>query len=276
MKWIFINNDLVEETKATIHTSDLSVQRGYGIFDFFRTRQNKPLFLEDYLDRFFNSAKQMFLELPVEREQLTARIFELMEKNNLPESGIRITATGGYSPDGYLPVEANIIIQQQPLMQLTQDKFDKGIKIITYPYQRDLPTVKSINYIMGVWLQKLVKEKGADDVLYYSNDVITESPRSNIFIVNTKGELITPAANVLAGITRKKLLAIAPEILPVHTRDITLADLKNAAEVFLTSTTKRLLPVVEVDGFAIGDGKPGIFTNKLYRQFMAMEENEIR
>lgn len=276
MSWIYINDHFLEEDKAAVNVNDLAVQRGYGVFDFFRTRDNKPLFLDDYLDRFFNSAKTLFISLPVNREQLKNVIYALIGKNNIPESGIRITATGGYSPDGYTPAQGNLIIQQQPLIPVSEEKKEHGIKIITHEYMRDLPAVKSINYVMGVWLQKQVKEKQADDVLYVKNNLITEFPRSNIFMVNSGGKLLTPANNVLAGITRKKVLALAPEILPVATADISLDELKNAAEVFMTSTTKRILPVVEMDGIKIGDGRPGAITKALYKLFTQMEERTIK
>ncbi|PVD50773.1 amino acid aminotransferase [Terrimonas sp.] len=276
MSWIYINDHFLEEDKAAVNVNDLAVQRGYGVFDFFRTRDNKPLFLDDYLDRFFNSAKTLFISLPVNREQLKNVIYALIGKNNIPESGIRITATGGYSPDGYTPAQGNLIIQQQPLIPVSEEKKEHGIKIITHEYMRDLPAVKSINYVMGVWLQKQVKEKQADDVLYVKNNLITEFPRSNIFMVNGGGKLLTPANNVLAGITRKKVLALAPEILPAATADIPLHELKNAAEVFMTSTTKRILPVVEMDGIKIGDGRPGAITKALYKLFTQMEERTIK
>lgn len=274
MKWVFINDDFFEEDKAVIKTNDLALQRGYGVFDFFRTSNNQPLFLEDYLNRFYHSAKEMFIKVPLERKQLKEIIFKLIEKNNLPESGIRITATGGYSPDGYMPVEGNIIIQQQPLKLPPKEKYENGIKIITHEYVRDLPSVKSINYLMGVWLQQKIKEKQADDVLYYKSGIISECPRSNIFIVTNKGELLTPVDNVLAGITRKKILEMSRNVMPTFTRDITLTELKNANEVFITSTTKRLLPIVEIDGEKVGDGKPGNITAALYDLFMKMENQQ--
>lgn len=271
MRWVFVNNDFFEEDKAVVKISDLSLQRGYGVFDFFRTKNNKPLFLDDYLDRFFNSAKEMFITIPFNREQLKTVIFSLMERNNIPESGIRVTATGGYSPDGYTPVQGNIIIQQQPLTQPSKEKFETGIKIMTYEYMRDLPAVKSINYVMGVWLQKQLKEKHAEDVLYFKKNIITEFPRSNIFMVTNDGQLLTPAKNILAGITRKKVLEISPGVLTTSITDIYLADLKNAAEVFMTSTTRRILPIVEMDGKKIGDGKPGRMTKLLYERFIELE-----
>lgn len=275
MNWIFINNDFVEENKAVLQVGDMAVQRGYGVFDFFRIRNNKPLFIEDYLNRFFNSAKEMFIPIPFSRQELKENIYRLIAMNNMPESGIRITATGGYSADSYSVAEGNIIIQQQPLMNPPKEKFLNGVKIITYQYMRDLPQVKSINYLMGVWLQKQLKEKQLDDVLYFQNNIITEFPRSNIFIVTQDGELVTPAHNVLAGITRKKILQLSPNIISTSMRDVSVDELKNAAEVFMTSTTKRILPVTEIDGEKVGNGKPGNITTQLYKHFLKLEESYL-
>ncbi len=275
MKRIFINNDFVEEGKAVLQAGDMAVQRGYGVFDFFKTRNNKPLFIDEYLDRFFNSAKEMFITIPFSREDLKENIYRLMALNNMPESGIRITATGGYAGDNYSVAEGNVIIQQQPLIPPPKEKFVNGVKIITYPYMRDLPLVKSINYLMGVWLQKQLKEKQLDDVLYFQNNIITEFPRSNVFIITKDGVLVTPAHNVLAGITRRKILQLAPGIIPALIRDVSIDELKNAAEVFMTSTTKRILPVTEIDGEKVGDGKPGSLTRQLYECFLELEESYL-
>lgn len=272
MKWVFVNNRFFEEDKATLLTGDLAIQRGYAAFDYFRTRNNKPLFLDDYLDRFFNSAKEMFITIPLDRDSVKASILQLMEMNNMPESGIRMIATGGYASDSYTPVTGNFIIQQEPITMVSKEKFESGIKIITHEYMRDLPGIKSINYLMGIWLQQQVKAKQLDDVLYFNQAVITEFPRANVFIITKDGQLATPSNNVLAGITRKRILEFAPDILPVITRDIFVDELKNAAEVFMTSTTRRIQPVVEIDGNTIGTGKAGPIATLLNTKFIEMED----
>ncbi|WP_300604422.1 aminotransferase class IV [Niabella sp.] len=273
MIWTFVNNAFAEEGKAMIQTGDLAIQRGYAVFDYFRTVDHKPLFLEDYLDRFFNSAQALSISIPHTRSRVTEIIFELIQKNNLPESGIRMIATGGYSPDSYTPVQGNFILQQQPLQLPDAATVENGIRIMTHAYQRDLPTVKSINYLMGIWLQKQLKEKGLTDVLYIQNDIISEFPRANIFIITPEGILVTPGRNVLAGITRKKILEFASTLLPVETRDISVNELISAAEVFMTSTTKRILPVTEIDGIRIGNGKAGPLTRQLLEQFIRLQQS---
>lgn len=272
MRWTFVNNDFAEEEKAFIQTNDLALQRGYAVFDYFRTLNNQPLFLDDYLDRFFNSARELSITLAYTVQEVKAIILQLIQKNNIPQSGIRMIATGGYSPDSYTPVQGNFILQQQPLQLPDAEKFETGIRIMTHPYQRDLPAVKSINYLMGIWLQKQLKEKGLDDVLYVQNNIISEFPRANIFIITPEGRLATPAHNILSGITRKKILEFAGNILPTEVRDISVTELKQATEVFMTSTTKRILPVTEIDGTPIGNGKAGSLTRQLHTLFIQQLE----
>ncbi|MGO8055712.1 aminotransferase class IV, partial [Rhizobium leguminosarum] len=95
---------------------------------------------------------------------------------------------------------------------------------------------------------------------YHRNSIITECPRSNLFIVTKENKLVTPAHNILKGITRKNVLQLASSIMEVEERDIKLTELLDAAEVFLTSTTKKVLPVLNVDGNAIGNARPGPVT----------------
>ncbi|MEI9912277.1 MAG: aminotransferase class IV [Bacteroidota bacterium] len=167
----------------------------------------------------------------------------------------------------------NLIITCNPAKTATADDFEKGYSVITYEHQRQLPHIKSINYLVAVWLQPLLKEKGADDVLYHYNNIITEFPRSNVFIVTADNILVTPARNILYGITRKHVLSLAAGYLPVEERDITLPELMNATEVFLTSTTKKIIPVLHIDNNTIGNGKPGPVTRELYRQLTTLQTN---
>lgn len=180
----FINNQFLEEIDAVLHVGDLALQRGYAAFDFLRSRNGIPLFVDDYLDRFFNSAILMRLQPQHSKEQMKAIIRELIERNGMPEAGIRMILTGGYSPDSYELSEPNLIILQHPLQMPSSEKFHHGIKVITYEYMRDLPLVKSINYLMGIWLQQQVREQGAQDVLYHLNGQVSEFPRANVFIVS--------------------------------------------------------------------------------------------
>src|SRR5690606_11648201 len=143
--------------------------------------------------------------------------------------------------------EPNFIVTQHEIQLTSPEKFAAGIKVITYPHQRELPAVKSTDYLMGVWLQEKLRQEQAADVLYHNNGIITEFPRSNVFVVSASGRVITPSENILSGITRKKILELGNGSFDCAADTITIEELKNAREVFMTSTTKRILPVVQVD-----------------------------
>ncbi len=269
----YINNKFVTNEESLLHVKDLSIQRGYAAFDFFRTINGVPLFIDDHLDRFYTSAAAMHLQLNKSREEIKDIAQGLIKQANIPEAGIRLMLTGGYSADGYQLAEPNLIITCNPAKTTTYEDFEKGFSIITHQHQRELPHIKSINYLMAVWLQPLLKEKQADDVLYYTKESITEFPRCNVFIVTQENKLATPAHNMLPGITRKNVLKLATGLLEIEERNIPVEELATAKEIFLTATTKKIIPIVKVNGKQVGDGKPGEYTKKLYQQFLELEKS---
>ncbi|MGV3585860.1 MAG: aminotransferase class IV [Adhaeribacter sp.] len=270
----FVNSQIVPLSEAYLHISDLAIQRGYGIFDFLKVNNGHAYFLDDYLERFKHSAAQMQLNIPLGPEALKTVIRELIEKNNLIESGVKMILTGGYSADGYQPGTPNLIITQQPFSLPTQAQYNTGIKIITHEYVRELPTAKTINYNMGIRLIQKVKDSHAEDVLYHQNGVVSEFPRCNFFIVKQDNTVVTPLENVLLGVTRKNVLHLAQEKYKIAEKPVTLTDIFEAKEAFLTSTTKRVLPIVQVDDKIIGDGKPGAVTLSLLADLIALEEKD--
>lgn len=273
--YVFLNNDFVPAEKATLHINDLAIHRGYGIFDFLKIQQNHPLFLDEYLNRFYNSAQIMRLQVPLTRHELKSVVFSLIEKNDIPQSGIKLILTGGYSEDGYLPGKPNLIIAQQSLSLPGPEIFEKGIRVITHEYLRDIPEVKTINYTTGIWLSQKIKEQKAADVLYHLRGEVSEFPRCNFFIVRQDGVLVTPRKNILLGITRKNVLTAARKKFTVEESLVSLTDVAHAKEAFLTSTTKRVIPVIQVDDSIIGNGRPGEITQELLKEIIVMEKNEL-
>src|SRR5206468_6489838 len=140
---------------------DLSIQRAYGIFDFLKVIDSKEQFLDDHHERFYLSAKAMRLEAGYDKNNLVKIIHELIEKNALRNGGIKITLTGGYSEDGYQIGQPNLIIACSNINKPIA--LHQGIKLITYPHQRQLPHIKTIDYIMPLWLQPIIKNHNADD-----------------------------------------------------------------------------------------------------------------
>lgn len=264
-----INGVFFEKNDAKISISDLSIQRGYGVFDFFRTVQNQPIFLEDHLGRFFYSASEMKLEPPFNRIQINELIYELIAKNNIPDSGIKIILTGGYSEDGFRLALPNLIITQAAFT-FNNELFDNGMSLISYEHQRQLPHVKTIDYLQAILLQSYISENHADDVLYHNQTEIGECPRSNFFLVTSDNRVVTPLKNILKGVTRKRILELAG--FNIEESVLTLDDLKDAQEAFITSTTKNIVPVLKIDGKAIGNGRPGKITTEIYREIFKLKE----
>lgn len=271
----YINGQFIEEEKAFLHISDLAILRGYGIFDFFRTVNHVPLFIEDHLDRFFHSASGMRLKPGTTREELKLIIHHLIKTNNIPVSGIHILLTGGYSSDNLEILAPNLNITQQPLSAPSSELFEKGIKVITHEYVRELPDVKTTHYIMGIWLQQKIKQHTAADVLYHQNDIVSEFPRSNFFIVTEDDVVMTPEKNILGGITRMKVLELARKNFATEERTVSIENIRNAKEAFMTSTTKRILPIVQADDMIIGNGRPGPVTQMLDAAFAELEKEMI-
>lgn len=264
--YVWINDSLIPSDEANLNIADLAVQRGYGIFDFFKTVDAKPIFLEDHLDRLFRSAVLMRLELKQNRDEIRNKILQLIENNNFRDSGIKVILTGGFSPDGFNIAEPNLIISQQEF-QIPKTMSEKGISILTHEYQRQFSDAKTLDYLQAIWLQPILKEKMAGDVLYYSNGLIRECPRANIFIVTKDKKVLTPETGILKGVSRKHVLEISAGMYNTEARDVSIEELRNAGEVFITSTTKNVLPVVEVDGYIIGDGNPGEVSKALAKEY---------
>ena len=264
--FVLVNDTIFSEEEATLKITDLAIQRGYGIFDFLKTVGGKPIFLEDHLDRFYSSAEQMRLNVKQNRSQLTESLYALIEKNKLFESGIRITLTGGYSPDGFnIASESNIIITQVDFV--INRNFEKSIGIMTYDYQRQFASAKTLDYLKAIWLQPIMKERGDDDILYHDNGMLRECPRANFFMVNEKNEILTSKSNILKGVTRKHILKFGSENFKMNERELTMDDLRHAKEAFISSTTKNILPVTRIDGRILSEGKPGPVTRALMEEF---------
>ena len=185
--------------------------------------------------------------MPLNKQQLEAVIVELIRKNEAVHCGIRLSLTGGYSPDGYNPAEPNLVVSVHRFQLPTPDDFSRGIRLMSHAYQRQLPHIKTIDYLMAVMLQPRLKEINADDILYHQDGNITECPRANFFIVTAANKLVTPSLNILKGITRARILNAATSLMEVEERNLSMEELKSAKEAFITSTTKMVLPVQAVD-----------------------------
>ena len=270
--YCFAQNKICLIENAGVPLGDLLVQRGYGIFDYLRVSNNKPLFIDAHLDRLFHSASVMRLSINSTKEEIKKCVATLIEKNNIPNSGIRLIIAGGDAPDGYTITQPHLIIIQQPLDPPPTTLSSKGIQLVSYFYQRQLAEVKTTDYLMAIHLQPWMKSQGADDILYYNNESVCECPRSNIFMVTNDNIIVTPTRNMLKGITRKNIIQVAAtQNWKLEQRDISLEEMKSAKEVFISSSTKRIIPVKGLDEQNFSVNLDNSISAQIFNHLLALE-----
>ena len=262
----YFNGQILNHQAIAMEPNDLSVLRGYGIFDFFRVQGGVPLFLEDYLHRFQQSAKRMMLPLPESTEELKRIITDLQFKNGMMDSGFRLILTGGASHDAFSIGKPNLVILHEELQMVPSEIREDGGKLISYQYQRDEPKIKTINYSVPVRLKAQGKMGDALDVLYHDGEFIYETSRCNFFLVRNE-EIFTSDEGVLEGVTRKQCLQLARQTFKVNLRKLHWADVKEADEAFITSTTKSIQAITQIDERMICNGSVGLTTFALTKMF---------
>ncbi|PHI21435.1 aminotransferase IV [Lewinellaceae bacterium SD302] len=260
----YLNGAYLPSESAQLHFSDLSILRGFAVFDYFRYLNRRPRFLADHLARFRNSAREMGMPFPLSDQELTEVVHQLIERNEAADGGIRFVLTGGYALDGYTPTTPNLLAMAYPHKAPPEKLYRHGAKILLYVYRRQTPRVKTTDYIQGIRLIPELEKTGCDFPLYVTEKgIVLESDRSNVFIVRD-GVLITPAEGVLLGITRKHLIALAGELsIPVEERVVTLEELLLADEAIIASSTKGAMPITATNQGVIAAGKVGPITQRL-------------
>lgn len=267
--YCYLNGEIIPQAEAQIGINDLAIIRGYGIFDYFIFQHYQPHFLSDYLDRFYRSGERMLLSLPMSKAEMADAIHAVIQKNEKEEGGIRLVLTGGYSEDGFSPPkQGNFMIMQGAIPWIPTEKVANGVTAATFDYQREWPGVKTTNYLTGIRLLPWLKERKAEYLIYHDGTFVRESDRSNFFIVDANGTIVTAKDKVLPGITRSKIIEVAHRLgLPIEVRDLRVEELNTAREAFFTSSVKATLGITTLDGKAVGDGQVGPITKQLYKGF---------
>lgn len=268
----YFNGEISPIDTALFKTNDLGILRGYGLFDYFRTYNGIPFRWDDYWKRFENSAKLLKMTLPVTQEETSKIIADLHALSGEREVAFRFVLTGGYAPDSVHVVEPNFLIRTEALPQDNPAGRLKGIKVLPYEYVRDLAEVKSTNYVHMVLMADKMKEQEASDLLFYKEGEISELTRSNLFLLKDN-VLITSDSNILKGITRKVVMELAQPFFEIQVRKVTYDELMNADEVFTTSTTKWVMPIVKIGNHTVGNGLAGKHTLFLQGLFADLVED---
>lgn len=261
----YVNGDIRDITATGIPVTDLALQRGYGVFDYARVRNGRLFRFDEHLARLRRSASELRLGLPLSDDELRDIADRLLAGSDLENPAIRLVLTGGSAEETPQLARPNLVVIAEEAVVYPAELYEHGADLITYEFLRELPHLKSINYLNAIRIEPLLRERNAFDVIYHSHpEGVTECPRSNVFVVHGN-TLATPRDHVLPGITRGLVLKLAASCMQVEECPIPLEELRTADEVFVTSTSKGIIGVRSIDGQSVGDGSVGQHTRGLQR-----------
>jgi branched-chain amino acid aminotransferase len=279
---VYLNGEFVPEEEAKISAFDHGFLYGDGIFEGIRAYDGYVFKLEEHLDRLYDSARAIKLEIPLSREEMKQAILETLRVNNLRTSYIRPIITRGVGDLGIDPRKCKgrptvLILVREWKTLYPEELYQRGLRAIVAstrarPPESLSPTIKSLNYLTNIMAKLEANAAGADEAIMLDvRGNVAEGTADNLFIVK-KGVLYTPPITTnLPGITRGVVIGLAKEAgYPVHEEYFGVAQLYTADEVFLTGTAAEIVPIVEIDGRAIGNGKPGPITQDLRQRFKAI------
>lgn len=265
----YVNGLFVEEDQAKISVNDLSVIRGFGVFDFLRTYNGIPFHLDDHLHRLERSARLIGLKLPHPLAKIREITLETLRRNSHTESNIRLVVTGGLSSDGITPGDSpQLLIMVTPVHEMPPQWYSEGAKIITCHVDRFMPGAKSINYIPAILCQREARQQQAIEAIYVDrNGYMLEGTTSNFFAF-IGDTLVTPPCNrVLPGITRQVVIRLAEKEFTLVERDLHKDEVRLIDEAFLASSVREVAPITAIDSVKIGAGMPGDRTRKIMALF---------
>jgi branched-chain amino acid aminotransferase len=275
---IYLDGKFVPEADAKVSVFDHGLLYGDGIFEGIRFYNGRVFRLEEHLERLWDSARSICLEIPIGRGEMTEALLETIRQNGLREGYIRLIVTRGVGNLGLNPAQCkrpSIIIIATTIALYSKEVCETGLTVVTCATRRTSPAalnpaVKSLNYLNNVMARIEANLAGADEALMLNEaGNVAECTADNVFIIK-RGNIFTPpiAAGALRGITRSVVFDIAAELgLKITETDITRHDVFVADECFLTGTAAEVIPVVKADGRMIGNGKPGSITTRMIGRF---------
>ncbi len=278
---IYINGEFYDKADAKISVYDHGLLYGDGVFEGIRSYGGKVFRLAEHLNRLWESAKAIWLEIPISREEMTKAIQDTLAVNNITDGYIRVVVTRGVGSLGLDPnrcSDPQVIVIADRISLYPEELYQKGLKIVTVSVMRNhaaalSPRIKSLNYLNNILAKIEGLQAGCIEALMLNHKgEVAECTGDNIFLIR-KGRLLTPPqeAGILEGITRDVVMDLAREIgvavleVPLTKHDIYIAD-----ECFLTGSAAEVVPVVTVDCRTIGDGAPGPITRELMSRFHAL------
>jgi branched-chain amino acid aminotransferase len=275
---IWLDGEWCDRETAMISVYDHGLLYGDGVFEGVRVYGGKIFRLEDHLDRLYDSAKAIWLSIPMERKELAAVTREAVSRSGIAEAYVRHVITRGVGDLGLDPRKcprASVIIIVDTIKLWPEQVYETGLTVITagtpIPQRESLsPRVKSLNYLPHIMAKVEGIHAGADEVLMLdSSGAVAEGSGQNVFVVKN-GRISTPPphAGILKGVTRQVVMELAEAAgYPVDQTMLNRYDLYTADEAFFTGTASEIVGIRQLDGRVIGTGKSGPVTRDLRSRF---------
>ena len=278
---VYISGRLYDKADAKISVYDHGLLYGDGVFEGLRSYSGKVFRLQEHLDRLWDSAKAIWLEIPMTKEVMAQAVNDTLAANGIIDGYIRLVITRGAGSLGLDPnrtSDPQVIIIADHIALYPREFYEKGLELVTASTARNHPAalnprIKSLNYLNNILAKIEGLKAGCVEALMLNHKgEVAECTGDNIFLVS-KGQLLTPPidAGILEGITRGAVMDLAREAgITVREIALTRHDVYIADECFLTGSAAEVIPVVKVDNRAIGAGVPGPITQDLIRRFHAL------
>ena len=275
---IYIDGEFLPKAEAKVSVFDHGLLYGDGVFEGIRSYNGRVFKLDEHLERLYDSAKSIMLQIPISIETMKETVLETLRRNHLTEGYIRLIITRGVGDLGLDPNKCpkpSIIIIADKIVLYPQKFYEDGLEIVTVAIRRNYaeainPRIKSLNYLNNILAKIEGKQAGAEEVLMLNAEgYVVECSGDNIFWIKNE-TLVTPPVHIgiLEGVTRNSVIELARDAgMHVEERVFTRHDLYIADECFLTGTAAEVIPVVKIDQRAIGDGQPGKITQRLISAF---------
>ncbi len=275
---VYINGKLYDKEDAKISVYDHGFLYGDGVFEGIRSYGGKVFRLAEHLDRLWDSAKAIWLQIPLSKQEMAQAIEDTLAENGIKDGYIRVVVSRGCGTLGLDPnkcSDSQVIIITDHISLYPDELYQKGLEIVTVSTIRNHPAalnprVKSLNYLNNILAKIEGLQAGCVEALMLNHKgEVAECTGDNLFLVRHQ-RITTPPneAGILEGITRDAVIGLARKLgVDVREAPLTKHDVYIADECFLTGTAAEVVPVVKVDSRTIGDGTPGKITRQLMAQF---------
>ncbi|MBP1947398.1 D-amino-acid transaminase [Virgibacillus litoralis] len=270
---IMSQTNFVHRDNLTYPYEERGLQFGDGVYEVIRIYNGKYYLLEEHINRLFRSAEAIKIELPFSKDEITTLLQELLEKNSMSTDGkLYMQASRGTAPREHTfptDVPANVYAYMEDFPRNLKNLSD-GVSTIT---RRDVRWencyIKSLNLLPNVIAKQEAKENGSYEAILHKDGVVTECSSSNVYLVKDGKVYTHPTTNnILHGCVRMRIEKFARDFdIPLIEEPFSISDIATADELFLSSSTSEVLPIVKVDNDTISNGRPGKITKRLQEAY---------